>query len=382
MMPIPSIGVGVAAMGYAVPDTVRTNDWWPSTWHDKHEARLTTDIVGSVDEAAHERRSDVDPEIARHAGPYFQDRFRGTRERRVLADDARPSSLEVRACEAALHRANLDGSEVDLLLASSLVPDFAILGNQGLVAHKLGLRRDVTAMNVDAGCASFLHQIRVAARMIETDEARNALVYAGSAASRITDYTLPSSVVPADGAVAAVIRRVEGELGYIASRTRTLGDMHAGILCVPKGAPMTPWYATDRMSEPMTAQRVDERAAHLAGARAASLFRETADQLLGDSGYRRDDIAYLAVSQAGAWFGRAMADAIGLDPSRILPPSEQFERYGHMMQASVAMNLLLGAATGRLEKGDLVLAYSPGVGFTTAACLMRWATEPFQVGPR
>ncbi len=375
-MPTQPCGVGIVGMGYGVPDAVRTNDWWPASWRAEHEARLAADVVGSVEKAAQRGAADVDPEVARHAGPYLRDLFRGTRERRVLEDGLAPSDIEARACVAALADAGVDPAEVDLVLGSSLVPDYAILGNQALVAHKIGLRRDVAVMDVDGGCTSLVHQIRVASRLVQTGEARVALVYVSAMVSRVTDYSQPSSVMVGDGAVAAVIRRVADGFGYVAASTTTIGEMHAGIRCVPRSAPETPWYATDRMHEPMTVQRVDARAAHAAGVRSASLFRETTARLFAATGYGPEDVAYLAVSQAGAWFGRAMADAIGIPHARLLPPSDQFERFGHMMQASVAMNLLQGWRTGRLRAGDLALIYSPGVGFTTAAALVRWSKDP------
>jgi 3-oxoacyl-[acyl-carrier-protein] synthase III len=59
-----------------------------------------------------------------------------------------------------------------------------------------------------------------------------------------------------------------------------------------------------------------------------------------------------------------------------VPPEEHFQRFGHLLPASAPLNLWVAWSQGRLRRGDLVLVYSPGVGFTQVASLLRWWMDP------
>lgn len=367
------IGVGIVGMGSFLPDEIRTNDWWSAEWREHYAAALARDVMGSVDVAAHRGAAEVDPEVRRYAKPYFADLFRGVKERRVMSADMLPSDMEAHACRAALAEAGISAQDVDALIGFGLVNDFVSVENTGLVAQKLGLRPEVASFEVSAACSSFVQQLRVASRLVQTGEFDTVLVYVSSAASLVTDYASPSSVVPGDGAMAAVIRRVDPDYGYIASASSTQGEYHDGILIVPRDVPTSPWYKGE--GGPFLMKRVDSDAAHYMGSRAASTCKKTVTRLLEQTGATADDIDFLAVSQAGAWFSRALADAIGLDHAKILEPEHHFERYGHLMAASMPLNLLLARRLGKVRRGSLVLAFSPGVGFVTAASLIRWSLD-------
>ncbi|MBW2257299.1 MAG: hypothetical protein JRI25_22260, partial [Deltaproteobacteria bacterium] len=269
------IGIGLVGLGVYLPETVRTNDWWPEDWRREHADRLQGDVIGSVEEAVSRRSAEVDAVVLRHAYPYRTDLYRGSRERRVIAEDMGAFEMEAAACKAALGAANVDPEQVDLLLGHSTVRDYVASSNHGLVANRVGLRHAVTAFEVCAGCVSFFFQLRVAARQIEAGESEVALTYVSSAISRITDFTRPASVVIGDGAVAGVVARVEPGFGYIAQHSMTRGDLHGAIQAVPRSRPEVPWYRFDRYDDPLVVRRVDDAAAHQLGTNAASFCRET-----------------------------------------------------------------------------------------------------------
>ena len=221
----PGLGVGIVGTGACLPDEIRTNAFWPESWRRALQARLNADLAGVVDEAAR-REQDIDPEVAHHAMIHAHDPFRGTRERRILATDQSLSDLEASACRGALRAAGVEPGEVDCLMGYSLPTDMMGVGNHGPVAHKLGLRADLLSYDLDAGCASFMPQLRTAVLEIATGQRDTALLYLGCGVSRLIDYDTPASVLNGDGAVAAVAQRVEEGAGYIAQATITLAEMH------------------------------------------------------------------------------------------------------------------------------------------------------------
>ena len=370
-------GVGIVGMGVFLPDTIRRNDWWPPSWGEKKGRGTDRDVVGTVDKAAHRRSAEVDPEVARHAGPYYEDPFRGVKERRIMDPGMWPSDMEIGAGRAALDDAGVEPGEVDLLMGYSMVRDYAIVGNPAKVADALGVPRTAAVFELGGGCQSFLPLLQVATRLIQAGQASTALVYCGSAQTRMTDWSQPSSVLVGDGAVAAVVRRVEPGEGYVDESTLHRGDWHGGVQAAPKDRPEVPWFDFDDYEGPLVVQRIDREAAHCMGSGAASIFREVATPLFEKAGCGPEDVDFLCVSQVGAWFGPAMCEAIGLDPAtQTLPPEDHFERFGHCMPASMPLNLFLAHRLGRLALGDLVLMFAPGAGFSASAALYRWNLPP------
>jgi 3-oxoacyl-[acyl-carrier-protein] synthase-3 len=366
------IGIGLTGLGVDLPAQVRTNDFWPAEWVAAHEARMKLDLTTSVDHAVRQQLAEVDPEVIQASVRWRDDVFRGTRERRVLEDEREPSDMEAAAAQRAMAAAGVEAKDIDCLLLHSGLQDFAAPANYPVVASKLGLSQRMLAMNSGAGCASFLAQMGVAAHLIKAGAIRRALIVVSCAISRVSDYRLPSSVNGGDGAVAGVIERIEPGHGYVASSQRIRGDLHGGIRLVPAEHPEERWYWTDRYAERLSVQNTDPKASRMMGARAASFCREVCQEVVDEAGYSMEDVDFLCMSNATAWFPEICCAALGIDQAKRLKVEDHFQRFGHLLAGSAPLNLYLAHSLGKIKPGDLVLIYSPGVGFVQLAQLYRW----------
>jgi 3-oxoacyl-[acyl-carrier-protein] synthase-3 len=101
-------------------------------------------------------------------------------------------------------------------------------------------------------------------------------------------------------------------------------------------------------------------------------------RLLDRVGVTIDEVDFFVCSQPNAWYGAAAARGLGLPDHKRVEIEAHSCKYGHLMAASAPLNLYVAAAQGRLQRGDLVLIFSPGAGFVQTACLYRWHHErPF-----
>lgn len=362
------IGVGWQGLAAYVPSGIRTNEWWGDAWHEARAERSARDVAGILERAA---ATDVDPEVVRAGLPFRDDVFRGARQRRVFPDDTAPSDAEAEAGRRALRDAGVDASEIDGLLTHSSLPDFPSPRNTGLVAHKLGLRNDIYATDVDTGCNSFLTIVSTAAGLLRSGQIRRAVGVAGCLPTRMVDMTRPASVMVGDAAIGTVIGEVEDGLGFVASHAVWHGEWH-GALRQTSETGGHAWYRGDLHQQRLLAHVVDPVGTHEAGAHAATHCRSVVLPLFEKVGITADDIDFFAMSTPMAWFPEAMGDALGIDASRRLTHEDQFQRFGHPFGASAPLNVCLAWQQGRLKKGDLVLIYSPGAGFSFQAMLYRW----------
>src|SRR4051794_33079638 len=105
------MSAGIRSLAVAFPPTVRDNAWFRAHLPDV-VARAERESVAtpwSLDEAP---RSAFDRAMARHLG----DPFRGTRVRRVLADDETAHALSLDAARRAIDAAGLATKDVDLAI--------------------------------------------------------------------------------------------------------------------------------------------------------------------------------------------------------------------------------------------------------------------------
>jgi 3-oxoacyl-[acyl-carrier-protein] synthase-3 len=365
------VGVGIVGIGVCLPEHRRDNDWWPQGWAARQQERASGDLIGVVERAAlaGEEEDVLQRAISRWAG----DPFRGARSRRVIADDQESSDLEVSACAAALECAGLQSSDIDLLVGYSQVSDDAGPANHGIVAHRLGLEDHTASFTLEAGCASFLPQLTVATRLVQVGDHRRALLYQSSAISRVTDYDTQVSPNVGDGAVAQVVAEVSPGLGLVARVQTTYGELRDGLVLTRRDGAAR-WYEPG--GDGLIVAPRSMASVYRMGAHAPAFARETCGRVLDAAGVGVDDVDFFICAQAAAWYTEACATALGLPSRKWTPPSAHFQRYGHLLAGSAPLNLWVAWSRGHLDVGDLVLLYSPGVGFTTTATLLRWSLPP------
>jgi 3-oxoacyl-[acyl-carrier-protein] synthase III len=173
---------------------------------------------------------------------------------------------------------------------------------------------------------------------------------------------------------------VEPGLGFVGRVQLLRGDLHDGVV-ITRTSGDTPWYAGGTVA-PMAVTSRDRDAAREMGAQGPEFAAEACGLLLERHGCTPSEVDFFVCAQATAWFGEACARAVGVGEGRYTGPGDHFQKYGHLLAGSAPLNLWVAWSTGRLRKGDLVLVYSPGVGFVQGATLIRWAMEPPALTPR
>ncbi|MCA9601951.1 MAG: 3-oxoacyl-ACP synthase III family protein [Polyangiales bacterium] len=362
-------GFGIVGAGYYLPEAVRTNDWWPRDWIDEHLREMGADVVGALNQAVADTPSDVDPEIVEYVQRYASDPFRGAVERHVIDDGETSSDLEVRAARAALRDAGMSAADIDLLITFSQVPDFPCPGNHALVAHKLGMRTDATSMTIGTDCASFIAHLSVASQLLAVGGYRAALIVQSNASTRLMNWRRPASITVGDGATAFVLAPVMSGLGFVASNSMTLGQYHKTVRVAPLETPHTPWYAGEVHKSRLVFQSMDPASTRESTISIVDACRAVCTPLLEQARCLPTDVSLFVASQPSAWFPFACAMGLGIPPTSTLCT---YPKYGHLMPASSAINLISAKEQGRLSRGDVVLIYSPGAGLIQSAALLRW----------
>src|SRR5512136_2512201 len=130
----------------------------------------------------------------------------GIRERRWMSPDQTTSDLIVAAAQAALDRASLPPTDLDLIIVSTDTPDYFSPSTSVVLQHKLGATQ-AGCYDVNSACAGWVTALDQGARYLITEPTfQYVLVAGGYAMSRFLDLKDKKTAnLFADGAGAAVL---------------------------------------------------------------------------------------------------------------------------------------------------------------------------------
>jgi 3-oxoacyl-[acyl-carrier-protein] synthase-3 len=321
--------ISITGLGCYVPDRVLTND------------ELST-IVDTSDEWIMERT--------------------GIRERRIAAPDEALTDLALPSARAALAQAQLEPSDIDLLVCATVTPDMMFPTSSALLADELGAP-DAAAYDLLAGCTGFMYALAQAYGMLAAGLAQRALVVGGDVLSRILDWTDRSTLVLfGDGAGAVVLEQVDhgGFLGF------ELGaDGGGGVhLSLPGSGSRRIEDAEGNGYVQMNGREVFKFATRV--------LVSSAQALLDECGVTVDEVDVYIPHQANVRIMNHAQQKLGVPRDRMVV---NVDRYGNTSSGSIPLGLADAQADGRLRDGALVLMTGMGAGLTWGSALLEW-TEP------
>ena len=284
----------------------------------------------------------------------------GIGERRIAADGELTSDLALAAAQRALERADMSGSDVDLIVLATATPDHTFPATSTRVQARLGMKRGA-AFDVQAVCSGFIFALATADNAIRLGQARTALVIGAETFSRILDWEdRGTCVLFGDGAGALVLNAMPDEgprgRGVLSTHLHSDGTQY-DILYVDGGPSSTGTAGHLRME----GREVFRQAVlHLS---------ETVEEALAANGLSGADIDWLVPHQANLRIIDAIGKRLHLRPGQTVIT---IERHANTSAASIPLALDEAVADGRIKPGDLVLMEALGGGLTWGAALVRW----------
>lgn len=288
----------------------------------------------------------------------------GMRERRIAADHEASSDLGTEAARRALADAGAEADEVDLLIVSTVTPDFPLPNTACVVQQRIGASR-AACMSLEAACSGFVYALEVGRHFIAGGAARTVLVIGAEKLSSITDWQDRSTcVLFGDGAAAAVIRRSGSGRGILATVLGADGSL-GSLLQVPAGGSRLP--ASERtVRERLHTIKMNGREVFK---HAVTKMTRAARSALSRAGLAARDIRWVVPHQANIRIIQAISERMNIPMDRFVV---NVEKYGNTSCASVGIALDEAARDGRIRPGDRVLLLVFGAGFTWGAMIVEW----------
>lgn len=280
----------------------------------------------------------------------------GIRNRHIAAEYETTSDLALKASQRAIAAADIDASEIDLIIVATSTPDMIFPSTACLLQAKLGIKGSA-AFDLQAVCTGFVYALATADSFIRSGQHRCALVIGAEIFSRILDWTDRGTCVLFGDGAGAVVLRASDTPGVLSSHLHADGS-YANILCTPgsvkNGAVSgVPFLKMEGNSVFKLAVKVLD-----------DVGREalTANEL------SIDQIDWFIAHQANVRIIHASAKKLGLPLDRVVVT---VENHGNTSAASIPLALDVAVADGRIKRGQHVLLEGVGGGFTWGAVLLK-----------
>src|ERR1035437_1911715 len=111
----------------------------------------------------------------------------GIRSRHLSAGEA-TWEMGVKAAKNALEMSGLDAQKLDLIIVSSVTPDYISPNMACIIQAELGASQ-AFCFDVNAACTGFIQAFDIAMRYLATSDMKNVLIVSTESLSKLTDYS-------------------------------------------------------------------------------------------------------------------------------------------------------------------------------------------------
>jgi 3-oxoacyl-[acyl-carrier-protein] synthase-3 len=289
----------------------------------------------------------------------------GIRERHVVDPGVATSDLAKEASLIAIERAGLTPADIDFILVATTTPDTLFPSTACVLQSKIGATR-AWGYDLGAACSGFTYALTTAAHLVAAGGSRYALVVGADVMSSIIDYTdRTTCVLFGDGAGAVVVKHTPDGDGSILDFEHYVDGTGGPALCMPAGGSRLP-ASRDTVEGRLHFVKQDGQAVFKFAVRN---MEEVCRRILERNGLSGSDIDLFVPHQASSRIILAAAEKLGLPREKILI---NIDRFGNTTAGTIPLALNDAFATGRLQRGNLVLMAAVGAGFTVGAVLLRW----------
>lgn len=276
--------------------------------------------------------------------------------------------MGLKAAERAIENAGIDPQEIDMLISTSVTPDYAFPALSNLLLGKLGIH-GAFGIDIECACAGFVFALDMAQRYIATeDDVKTVLIVSPENITKYVDYTDRSTcVLFGDAAGAAVVQRGE-KPAYSFFETQGEGAELMYAHLVPPGNPFSDPEQVERYAELFP--KGEGHYMYMNGNKvykyATRALPDAVERVCAKAGIAPEEIDLIVPHQANLRILQTAAKNLGLPMEKF---SINIDRYGNTSSACIPVTLSELRESGRLREGDRVLLAGFGAGLITGAVL-------------
>lgn len=296
----------------------------------------------------------------------------GIRTRHIAAPDETVSDMGVEAARRLFAAGRCGPREIDLLVFCTQTPDYALPTTACIVQDRLGLATACAAFDVNLGCSGFVYGLGMAKGLLETGQARKALLITAETYSKwLADGDRTVRTIFGDGAAATLIELVEGADGPEPIGPFVYGTDGRGydrLIVHGSGGKAI----DDKARRSMPPGHAESRL-YMDGPEVFTFTLRTVPEafgrLLAAAGMSLEQIDLVVFHQANAYILEHLRDRLGIPPEKFVVDVMD---HGNTVSSTIPIALRDASEAGRLRRDMTVAVVGFGVGYSWAAAKLIW----------
>lgn len=286
----------------------------------------------------------------------------GMRERRIAGAEEFTSDMGFAAAQQALHNAQIDPSQIDLILVATLTPDYVFPSTACLLQSRLKAV-NAAAVDIQAACTGYIYGLSMAKAFIESGLYKNILIVASEKLSSIVNYKDRNTcVLFGDGASACVVS-AKGKGLWVRNVCLGSDGEQAELLILPAGGSRKPasceTVAQDLHYLQMEGKEVFKHAVR----RMEAASKECLDR----AGLQEGQISWLVPHQANIRIIESLAKRFQVPLERVFLT---IHKYGNTSASSIGIALHELMEQHPVSTGDNLLLFAFGAGLTWGSAVL------------
>lgn len=290
-------------------------------------------------------------------------------KRRHIASAAEPTwYMGAMAANKALEASGLNGGDIDMIIVSTVSPDYDTPSTACLIQREIGAAT-AFSLDINVACTGFAFSLDMARRYLAQEDIGHVMVIGAETLSQLVNYSdRATCVLFGDGAGACVVKAADKKF---ASYVKGNAD-GTPLIYSKRSRKETPFFSGDaEPNEPFETAYSDAifmngREVYKFATRAVP---EAVEKACGKIGIAPPDLKLIIPHQANARIIETAVKNLGLPEDKIYM---NIEKYGNTSSASIAMALDECVRDGKIGRGDLICVVGFGAGLTYGASVFEY----------
>ena len=290
----------------------------------------------------------------------------GIRERHIAAEDESTADLATAAAENALRDAGVAASDLDLILLATDPPEYIPPATSVVVQQRLGASNAGT-FDINCACAGFVTTLDTAFKYIIADaNYKNVLVIGCYAMSKFMDWKdKKTSTIFADGAGAVVLKAVDDELHFLASKLVADGNYHnfMGIFAGGTHQPVTAEVLAENNTNRLRFAKKYPPEVNIEG------WPKIVNDVLAKAGLSVGDIDIFLWTQVNISTIRTVMEEMEIPAAKT---HTVMQKWGYTGSACIPMVFHDALEAGKIKRGDRIVMCASGGGLNMACLALKY----------
>lgn len=293
----------------------------------------------------------------------------GMKERHITAGEA-TWAMGAFAAKNALESRNIDPLSIDLILVTTVTPDYLTPSAACIIQAELGAW-NAACMDINAACSGFVYALDMARRYLAFPDIKRILLISSETLSKITDYTdRASCVLFGDAAGACVVEAAEG---FFESKLGADGRSAPLLYCKARYKINNPFVKPELKPEYNERITPETDFLYMNGKEVYKFAVKAMPMALiaacEKAGITPAELDWVIPHQANLRIVETAVKELNIPREKLYV---NLEKHGNVSSACIPLCLDELSRSGRLHSGQKIGLVGFGAGVTYAACVFSW----------